>query len=389
MLGKLLQRNASQIGFFHIDWQLVIGSTSSVTVPPRYSEVIQAKEQDRSSQGRSAIALIQSASEENRQSITASLVVESVASVLRTAVAKIEVNRSLNEMGLDSLMVFEVMNRLEDQFGVSLPTSTISANSTINSLTSFLLDLLGLHSAGAPDSASENRLTARIIEANKSLSDQRTQLVTMRANGSDASLFFIHPAGGGTDIYVDLAAHLQEGYPIYAIQSCMLAGKREEWDTIDEMARSYAGIITRQEPTGALRLAGFSAGGVFALATAAELERLGRRVSLVGMIETPVAVMDPICPREVILTNLIAEVYEHLAGESSLPRRSEAVDLSDSMMKLAGSIVAEASAEARRDLVLNWLLDRGMSINLSADSGAKRFFDLFIRHAILLSGTRS
>jgi thioesterase domain-containing protein len=131
-------------------------------------------------------------------------------------------------------------------------------------------------------------------------------------------------------------------------------------------------------------LAGFSAGGVFSLATAGELERLGRTVSLICMIETPVGVLDLDCPRELVLNNLVAEIYDHLMGESAFPYQREAGDLSGSMMKLAKSIVVETNEASRLSLALDWLAEHGVEIDGSTNSRGKRSLELFIRHANLI-----
>jgi thioesterase domain-containing protein len=206
----------------------------------------------------------------------------------------------------------------------------------------------------------------------------------LRAGGTGSPLFLFHPAGGESSIYDELAAQLPAGLPVYAIQSRTFAGLGDEWASIGEMARNYAQMIARVQPDGALRLAGYSAGGVFALTTASELERQGRSVALVGLIETPVSVLDPSCPRELVLRNLIVEIYDHLTSESELFRHSETGDGPDSMMELAKLLVAETDEAVRLSIALNWLAKHGVSIDRGADSRQKRYLEIFIRHAALL-----
>jgi thioesterase domain-containing protein len=165
-------------------------------------------------------------------------------------------------------------------------------------------------------------------------------------------------------------------------------GADDEWTSVEEMARNYASLITQQQPDGALRLAGFSAGGLFALATAGELERRGRTVSFVGMIDTPVGVFCPDYPRELVLKNLFAEFYDHLSGEPALPQRREPGDLSDSMMELARKTATAKEEAVRLRLVMDWLVKHGVHVGNGTDSVSKKFFELFIRHANLISTGR-
>jgi acyl transferase domain-containing protein/NADPH:quinone reductase-like Zn-dependent oxidoreductase/thioesterase domain-containing protein/NAD(P)-dependent dehydrogenase (short-subunit alcohol dehydrogenase family)/acyl carrier protein len=384
MLGRLLQRDITQIAFMRMDWQKVLGTAANAAPSPRYSEVFVAAEQKQTGNGGDLRALVLSAPPEKSLELAASLVGESVAAVLRTSVDTLDANRPLMEMGLDSLMVFELLNRLETQFGIQLRTSKISANATLRGLAAVVLESLGRSTEKTEAVKAETPSNGQAHGGTAAPAVRGEQALTLRSGGTGASLFLVHPAGGATNIYDELAARLPEGFPVYAIQSRRFAGVGDECTSIEELARNYAGIITRQQPGGALRLAGFSAGGIFALATAGELERLGRRVSLVGLIETPVAVLDPACPRELVLKNLLAEVYDHLTGESASSDWGESGGLSGAMMELAKRTVAEADESARLRLVLQWLADHGAAINGHADSSTKRFFEIFIRHVSLV-----
>jgi acyl transferase domain-containing protein/thioesterase domain-containing protein/acyl carrier protein len=387
MLGRLLQSDIAQIGFMHIDWERVFGTGASSSPSPRFSELLVTPAIERAGDGRDLRSTILSAPAAEKLAMAAAMVGDSVARVLRTNAVRLETNRPLKEMGLDSLMAFELLNRLEGQFGVSLPASKISASSTINSLAAIVLESYGLDTAKAP--AVEGG--AQAIERKGHLMTETAigirQLLTLRTGGTGAPLFFIHPAGGGTNIYDQLAAQLPEGFPVYGIQSRMLAGAEDELPSVEEMARSYADLIATRQPNGAVQIAGFSAGGLFALATARSLEQRGKRVSFVAMIETPVAMLHPDYPRELILQSLIAEVYDHLAGEGSSSQR-EAGDLSGAMMELAKNTATAKDEATRLHLLMEWLARQGVDAGNGADSGMRKFFAIFIRHLHLVGAAK-
>jgi thioesterase domain-containing protein len=140
----------------------------------------------------------------------------------------------------------------------------------------------------------------------------------------------------------------------------------------------------RQQPEGAIRVAGFSAGGIFALAAARELERRGRKVSLLCMIETPLDMLDPNCTRISILKSLINEVYDHLIAGVPRSRQPKSSDLSASILKLAQRIVHTRSESARVQQVLDFLAERGLLAAHDVDSDTRRFFAAFVRHSILI-----
>jgi acyl transferase domain-containing protein/NADPH:quinone reductase-like Zn-dependent oxidoreductase/thioesterase domain-containing protein/acyl carrier protein len=379
MLGRLLQLDVAQIGFMHIDWNLLFPASVNASPSPRFSQIISAPQDESSVKGGDIHSLILSAPSAERLALVISLVSEEVAAVLRIRVAKIEPMRPLNEMGLDSLMAFEMVNRLEDRFRISLPTSAISSNSTTADLAATVLQSL-MGAASSPKSASRTQppSAGQPDHGVESQIDQG-QLQILRAGSEGSPLVFIHPAGGGTDVYKELAARLPQGFPVYGVQSRRLAGARDECASLPELARSYAALMERLQPQGAFRLAGFSAGGIFALATARELERLGRTVSFVALIETPVAIFDPNCPRENILHNLIADVF----GRSANGSEDRTDDLFSSRMELAQRAVRASSEAEQMQLLFDWLEKQGLA--RYSDSISRRFLEVFIRHANLIN----
>ncbi len=385
MLGRLMQSDATQIGFMHIDWQKYFAVTTNSSPPPKFSQVFTASAQVKSDDAGDVRNMILSSPAAGRLVLVAGRVNEAAAKVLRTSVAKLEVNRPLKEMGLDSLMAFELLNRLEVQFGISLPPGRFSANATVNSLAAVVLEIMGggmTDPAAAKTTEVKPPVTVReTIPTPKPEVSGGDQLLTLRASRTGIPVFFIHPAGGMTNIYDELVAQLPEGFPVFAIQSRMLAGAENEWPSVEELARDYAGLIMEQQPGGELRLAGFSIGGLFALATAAELEQRGRKVLLIGMIDTPVSVLNPDCPREAILKNLIAELYDYFTGELALFQPREKDDLAGSMMQLAEKTAVTQDEALQLRLVMDWMTEHGLGVDDGADSGMKKFFELFNRHA--------
>jgi acyl transferase domain-containing protein/thioesterase domain-containing protein/acyl carrier protein len=385
MLGRLLQSDLTQAGFMHVDWEKLFATAVKSLPSPRFSEIITTPAHEKDVDGGNIRKTILSRPAPERLALVAARIGESAAKVLRTIPAKLKADRPLKEMGLDSLMAFELLNRLESQFGVSLPSNNGSANASINHLAEVVLKMFVGREADASAARAETPANGHQRLAPVEPGAWSKQLLMLRAGGSGSPVFFIHPAGGGTNIYDELAAQLPEKFPVYGIQSRVLVGADDEWTSVGEMARNYASLITQQVPDGAVRLAGFSAGGLFAVATAGELERRGREVSLVGMIDTPVAVFDAGYPRELVLKNLIAEFYDYFRGDAAGSRRRETRDLSDSMMELATETATVKEEAERVRLVMDWLAKHGVDVGNAAGSVSRKYFELFIRHANLVS----
>ena len=95
-----------------------------------------------------------------------------IARVLRTSPASVDVNRQLNEIGLDSLMAVELMHRLESETGVSVPPGRLTTSDSITRLTDILLELItgesvdgpGLTPAATPEDEEADQFLASLDE---------------------------------------------------------------------------------------------------------------------------------------------------------------------------------------------------------------------------------
>ena len=385
MLGRLMQGDAAQIGFMRVDWQKFGASGSNAFSAPRFGEVIQFTAHEKTDGGGELRALILAAPASERLALVVAQIREPVAKVLRTSAAKLDPERPLREMGLDSLMAFELLNRIEGQFGISLPPNKLTSAGTINGIAGVVLELLagGSGKTAEPTAAGSKAVAKPDTELHAALD----RVVTLRAEGLGAPLFFIHPAGGFVSLYENLVPHLAPGAPVYAIQSRAYFEESGEHASLNAMAREYADLISERQPSGPCRLAGFSLGGLFALATASELERRGRQVDLVGMIDTPVSMLDPDCPPERALTELITEMYDYFVGELSLMKPLAPEDLNASVAGLVNKMVPVGAAEQTR-LIMDWLAERGLSFSGSSDTMLKQFIAASCQHAILVQGLK-
>lgn len=112
------------------------------------------------------------------------------------------------------------------------------------------------------------------------------QVVSIRNPEGSAPLFCVHPSGGDIGIYRKLATKLDSRRAVLGIQSQLECGADSELSSLDEMASTYTQIIEMRNPTGPVRLLGFSLGGFLASLIAEKLHQSGRRVSFLGLIDS-------------------------------------------------------------------------------------------------------
>ncbi|MFF7006917.1 amino acid adenylation domain-containing protein [Streptomyces fimicarius] len=154
------------------------------------------------------------------------------------------------ELGGSSIKLIELLHQLRTEFGVGVPVSRLYQVTTLHGMAATVEDVL--HGTSADELPS----------------------LTFNA-GQHPALFCFPPAGGHGLVYRGLAAHLPDHT---LIGFNYLPGD-------DKVAR-YADLIEAARPDGPYRLLGYSLGGNLAFETAKELERRGRHVAHVVILDS-------------------------------------------------------------------------------------------------------
>ncbi|MGC5665051.1 amino acid adenylation domain-containing protein [Micromonospora sp. WMMD723] len=111
-------------------------------------------------------------------------------------------------------------------------------------------------------------------------------MLALRGGGDQPPLFCLHPGGGIGWSYVGLIRHLGADTPVYAVQARGLDQPTEALPaSLTEMAADYADQVERIWPNGPYRILGWSFGGLAAHAVATELQRRGRTVALLAVLD--------------------------------------------------------------------------------------------------------
>jgi thioesterase domain-containing protein len=105
----------------------------------------------------------------------------------------------------------------------------------------------------------------------------------VRETGSERPLFVAHDAAGVVFYGQILRPHLDAEIPVYALPGPL--NDTDELSSLDDLVTRQERMITEVQPEGPYRLAGWSAGGVFAYAVAERLVRSGRAVEFVGLLD--------------------------------------------------------------------------------------------------------
>jgi len=139
ILGALLQRQAVQIGVGHLNWQR-LAKFHSIGTSPVFSHPAGEAGLVVNGEGRavSLISAILAVEPAERQQLLESHIREQLARVLGTSASKLDVERPLHDMRLDSLMAVEMRNRIQTELGVDVPAVKFMEGLSITGLATFI-----------------------------------------------------------------------------------------------------------------------------------------------------------------------------------------------------------------------------------------------------------
>jgi thioesterase domain-containing protein len=170
-------------------------------------------------------------------------------------------------VGGHSLLAVSMVDRLESELGISAGIADVLRAPTVRSLCALLRERPG-------DRA-------------------RCVVVMSPGRGGAAPLILVPPTAGTPLAYLPLAQELDPALPILGLQAVGFAGE-EPLASIEEIADRYAAEVSHAVPDGPIRLAGWSMGGTVAFEMAALLERTGRHVEHLCIIDAGVRGADAI-----------------------------------------------------------------------------------------------
>ena len=163
------------------------------------------------------------------------------------------------DLGGDSLLAVQMVSDVEELCGKRLSLSNFPNGITIEQLSRALLD--------------ESDELGRPV-------------VAIQVGGSKPPLFFLHGDFESGGLYCrNLARELGPDQPFYAVAPHGSDGRMIP-DTVEAMAADRLGELVNIQPRGPILLGGFCNGGVVAFEMARQLERQGRRVIAVLMIDS-------------------------------------------------------------------------------------------------------
>ncbi|NUQ61200.1 MAG: SDR family NAD(P)-dependent oxidoreductase [Pirellulales bacterium] len=205
-----------------------------------------------------------------------------LARIMQVDPSGIDVNQPLNMLGLDSLMVIELKNNLEQRLDLTLPMARFLEGPSVTGLAEAAAEAF----AGGQPPANGKAGGAEAASSARAAASDWTPLVLLQRGGDMPPLFCVHPIGGDIRCYVDLARSLSGDRPVYALRGRGIEGTLDPHGSVDELAGDFLGSIREIQPRGPYYLAGWSTGGIYAYEMARRLHARGELGGLV-FLDTP------------------------------------------------------------------------------------------------------
>lgn len=160
-LEQLDQAFADETGLFmlaNFDWRVLAHALPSSS-NARF-DIINSNQKETMKKGEpfSFNALIKGKTQEEVADVVRSIVIQEVAQTLSMNPDRIEPNRSLHDLGMDSLMSVELALGLEQSFGIRLPVMMLNDSPTVNKVTTRIVEKL----TGVGDRGEEGEAVAQI-----------------------------------------------------------------------------------------------------------------------------------------------------------------------------------------------------------------------------------
>jgi acyl transferase domain-containing protein/thioesterase domain-containing protein len=176
-------------------------------------------------------------------------------------VGPVEEEVSFVEMGVDSLLAFQLFSAINQRYELSFPVSTLYSAPTVKAL-------------------------AKLISASSfDVAMDRKYLFEFSNQVPDKKLFCVHAILGGALLYADLAKKLVSTCSFYGIDAPWLMEKVRA-KNIKETAADYLSLLRSEQPVGPYLLAGYSYGGLVAYEIACQLESCGEVVEKLILLDS-------------------------------------------------------------------------------------------------------
>jgi myxalamid-type polyketide synthase MxaB len=271
-LDRFMETSLPSVAFMDVDWNRLAQSQSGI-VPPLFQNLVtQSTSVRMSGVDHEFQQKLREAEDSEREKLLGDYFAAELSRIMGLTDGQLNQSQPLNEIGMDSLLAMELKNNLERQLAINIPMAAFIESPSISSL--------------AARMASSFTATRKSTDTNNSTASYQP-VVLLNAPGPNR-LFAIHPLGGNTSCYLELAQYLGRlGITLHACVGRGSNGVDPPHASLEELVATYAEGIAQVQPEGPYQILGWSAGGFFAHRVAQSLQQRGHSIDRLVMLDAP------------------------------------------------------------------------------------------------------
>jgi phthiocerol/phenolphthiocerol synthesis type-I polyketide synthase C len=184
VLEELLISDRSDLAVLELDWSALSRLLPSAA-EPKYEDLAALGQRAQSDKANTDDIryLLEELSPEELTAAVKDLLKAELGEILRMTPDKIDPDRSVYDIGLDSLMGVELVLAIESRFGIQLSVMALSENPTVSKLTEKLISQLKDTPQDSDEAAPETLIAAQVEQAvSQHAADVDTQAIALFAS---------------------------------------------------------------------------------------------------------------------------------------------------------------------------------------------------------------